>query len=70
MCLAFCTLYVERGATPALHLKGRKGGEGGEGGRGQRRRGFGHALESIKIKENYVYYPSLHFKGQEGQRGQ
>ena len=20
MCLAFCTLYVERGATPALHL--------------------------------------------------
>ena len=22
MCLAFCTLYVERGATPALHLRG------------------------------------------------
>ena len=29
MCLAFCTLYVERGATPALHLRG-----GGGGGRG------------------------------------
>ena len=26
-------------------------------------------MESIKIKENYVYYPSLHFNGQEGQRG-
>ena len=45
MCLAFCTLYVERGATPALHLKGGDGGggapessvgatkEGGQGGR-------------------------------------
>ena len=33
MCLAFCTLYVERGATPALHLRGRGGGKGG-GGRG------------------------------------
>ena len=32
MCLAFCTLYVERGATPALHLMG--GGGGGGGGRG------------------------------------
>ena len=21
MCLAFCTLYVERGATPALHVE-------------------------------------------------
>ena len=29
MCLAFCTLYVERGATPALHLMG--GGLGGLG---------------------------------------
>ena len=36
MCLAFCTLYVERGATPALHLKGggEGGGRGGGGGRG------------------------------------
>ena len=34
MCLAFCTLYVERGATPALHLMGAGVGivEGGEGG--------------------------------------
>ena len=31
--------------------------------------GFGHALESIKIKENYVYYPSLHFKGQGRAKG-
>ena len=31
MCLAFCTLYVERGATPALHLRG-GGGAGGGGG--------------------------------------
>ena len=29
MCLAFCTLYVERGATPALHLKGGEMGGGG-----------------------------------------
>ena len=29
MCLAFCTLEVERGATPALHLMG--GGTHGAG---------------------------------------
>ena len=32
MCLAFCTLYVERGATPALHLMGRGWGFAGGGG--------------------------------------
>ena len=47
MCLAFCTLYVERGATPALHLKGRGGegrageGRGGEGRGGERDGGEG-----------------------------
>ena len=45
MCLAFCTLYVERGATPALHLKG--GGGGGLGGGGGRGGGGGAAFEVI-----------------------
>ena len=39
---------------PTLHFKGKKGkgGQGEQGGRGGRgqRRGFGHALESIRIK--------------------
>ena len=38
MCLAFCTLYVERGATPALHLRGGEG-RGGEGRGGEKRGG-------------------------------
>ena len=42
MCLAFCTLYVERGATPALHLKG-EGGRGGEGLAGGGKKGGGQA---------------------------
>ena len=50
MCLAFCTLYVERGATPALHLRGwGDGGRRGEvahGGRARGEMGGGGAPES------------------------